>query len=85
MINLHESMRPGRDHVMSHLGQCYVDVMPLCYVSSQSVLYGCGCHHVMSHLSQCYVNVMPLCYVSSQSVLYECDAIMLCLISVSVM
>ena len=67
---------------MSHLGQCYVNVMPICYVSSQSVL--CECDAIMSHLGQCYMNVMPLCYVSSRSVLYECDAIMLCLISVSV-
>ena len=45
---------------MSHLSQCYVNVMSSCYVSSQSVLSECDaimlcrisvyCHHVMSHL-----------------------------------
>ena len=46
---------------MSHLSQCYMNVMPSCYVASQSVSCECDaimlcrisvyCHHVMSHLS----------------------------------
>ena len=67
---------------MSHLGQCYMNVMPSCYVASQSVSCECDaimlchisvyCHHVMSHLG-----VLPSCYVTSL-----CIVIMLCHISV---
>ena len=53
---------------MSHLGQCYMNVMPSCYVSSLciAIMLCCisvYCHHVMLHLS-----VLPSCYVPSRCI-----------------
>ena len=46
---------------MSHLVQCYMNVMPSCYVSSQSVL--CECDATMLYVASRCIAIM-LCPIS---------------------